>query len=651
MTQDGKNDLSLRRAASLQADIIAKSGLFDHRWYLDRHPDVRGTDAIAQYLATGAAEGRDPGPGFSTSWYLSAYPDVAAEGLNPLVHYALYGRAEGRTVLAPGIGPPAAATRLRIGGDVLGPWLEASRGRWGAVAAFAAAHRGHALAVVVEGDLELPVPFDAWAGGAALMFAVVGEALGASGILLADARYTDAATLTLTLSDSGGSPGAIEAYQALDGALVSLARRPIDPPSPDWPIALADPLLPLLLVHRDAAGAASDASVLVFPSLLPGGLHADEARALALRQAPRVDVGRALAIAHLGTHAPRVAALEGALSPPVTRWFDAVFRRAGDDGEPTTLRLGEGATPCIAALTAALAPATGGIGTGWIATRGDGTVRALVALPATGAYLPASLDPPAALAVPLAIVHPVATAARPPVRDLGEAGGVTVIVDRTRHVDVAALIESIAEQQGVAAVEIVLLGDAAPPAIPSPLAGRVRSGGWPDATRAIVVRVDASVRLPDPATLGVLAAALADPAVGAASCLQETPERPGAGLGGDSPVTVALGGRPGVVVREVALPLGTLPPALPMLALSHRLIAVRHDAAAALRDRADADAALLFGVETIEAGHTNLLATGVVAVTVLAPDLSERVDPVSPAVLSPERIAALLDRIAVVTQV
>lgn len=30
------------------------------------------------------------------AWYLSAYPDVAAAGCDPVEHYRLYGRAEGR---------------------------------------------------------------------------------------------------------------------------------------------------------------------------------------------------------------------------------------------------------------------------------------------------------------------------------------------------------------------------------------------------------------------------------------------------------------------------------------------------------------------------------------------------------------------------
>ena len=51
---------------------------------------------MRHYLFSGAQEGRDPGPVFSTSGYLETYPDVLASGVNPLLHYLKFGRAEGR---------------------------------------------------------------------------------------------------------------------------------------------------------------------------------------------------------------------------------------------------------------------------------------------------------------------------------------------------------------------------------------------------------------------------------------------------------------------------------------------------------------------------------------------------------------------------
>ena len=85
---DGAAVLSNRR-------IIETSGLFDADWYLASYPEVQG-DPLDHYLIHGWAEDRSPGPDFDGPWYLAIHPDVADSGLNPLVHYLLYGVGEGR---------------------------------------------------------------------------------------------------------------------------------------------------------------------------------------------------------------------------------------------------------------------------------------------------------------------------------------------------------------------------------------------------------------------------------------------------------------------------------------------------------------------------------------------------------------------------
>lgn len=80
--------------------LVEQSGLFEPDWYCQQ-PGIAGEAAVwqapvAHYLETGAALGLNPGPGFDGAWYLAAYPDVAEAGVNPLVHYLLHGRAEGR---------------------------------------------------------------------------------------------------------------------------------------------------------------------------------------------------------------------------------------------------------------------------------------------------------------------------------------------------------------------------------------------------------------------------------------------------------------------------------------------------------------------------------------------------------------------------
>ena len=81
--------------------VAAGSDLFDADWYRARYPDLpEGIDPVRHYLDFGAAEERDPGPGFSTGWYFAAYPDIAANDVNPLVHYVMHGHAEGRIIQA-----------------------------------------------------------------------------------------------------------------------------------------------------------------------------------------------------------------------------------------------------------------------------------------------------------------------------------------------------------------------------------------------------------------------------------------------------------------------------------------------------------------------------------------------------------------------
>jgi hypothetical protein len=80
------------------AAALRESALFDRAWYLAAYPDVAasGIDPLDHYVRVGWREGRDPGPDFRSSDYLKANPDVAASGINPLVHYVEFGRSEGR---------------------------------------------------------------------------------------------------------------------------------------------------------------------------------------------------------------------------------------------------------------------------------------------------------------------------------------------------------------------------------------------------------------------------------------------------------------------------------------------------------------------------------------------------------------------------
>ncbi|WP_444938428.1 hypothetical protein [Microbulbifer sp. JMSA002] len=83
---------------------IIKSGFFNEEWYLRNYPDVAcnedaARDPALHYLKHGAFEGRNPGPGFDSQWYLDTNLDVKDSGFNPLLHYISMGRKEGREPL------------------------------------------------------------------------------------------------------------------------------------------------------------------------------------------------------------------------------------------------------------------------------------------------------------------------------------------------------------------------------------------------------------------------------------------------------------------------------------------------------------------------------------------------------------------------
>ena len=86
-----------RKELRAQADLIRQSEHFDESWYVETNLEgAYPPDAVVHYLTVGAQAGFDPSPSFSRHRYLAAYPDVADEGLDPLVHYLLHGRDEGR---------------------------------------------------------------------------------------------------------------------------------------------------------------------------------------------------------------------------------------------------------------------------------------------------------------------------------------------------------------------------------------------------------------------------------------------------------------------------------------------------------------------------------------------------------------------------
>ncbi|PRD52905.1 glycosyltransferase [Phyllobacterium myrsinacearum] len=101
---------------ALDRDLVASSGLFDELFYALQLPDAGdcGTDLVEHYLKAGWKQGIDPSPHFSTIYYLDTNHDVSALGMNPLLHYILYGKKEGRLPRQIRIPPAGETTPLAV---------------------------------------------------------------------------------------------------------------------------------------------------------------------------------------------------------------------------------------------------------------------------------------------------------------------------------------------------------------------------------------------------------------------------------------------------------------------------------------------------------------------------------------------------------
>lgn len=77
---------------------IKKSGLFNKKWYARTYAEVNemGIDPIVHYLIYGWKKNYNPSTRFNTQFYIDSYPDVAAAKVCPLQHYVMSGKREGR---------------------------------------------------------------------------------------------------------------------------------------------------------------------------------------------------------------------------------------------------------------------------------------------------------------------------------------------------------------------------------------------------------------------------------------------------------------------------------------------------------------------------------------------------------------------------
>jgi O-antigen biosynthesis protein len=93
--------------------LVLESGIFDAQYYVSSYAVQVAceAEAVTHYLTTGWKQDFDPSPHFCTEYYLKANDDVAAAGVNPLLHYLRDGRAEGR-------GPLPSVETLQFGAPI-----------------------------------------------------------------------------------------------------------------------------------------------------------------------------------------------------------------------------------------------------------------------------------------------------------------------------------------------------------------------------------------------------------------------------------------------------------------------------------------------------------------------------------------------------
>jgi glycosyltransferase involved in cell wall biosynthesis len=97
------------------AEMRDPNPFFSSRWYLANNPDAAGARTpLDHYLRTAATAPRDPSPLFDAAWYAERNPDLGP--LDPLAHYLLVGRKQGRSASpyegAVAAGRPVTAARL-----------------------------------------------------------------------------------------------------------------------------------------------------------------------------------------------------------------------------------------------------------------------------------------------------------------------------------------------------------------------------------------------------------------------------------------------------------------------------------------------------------------------------------------------------------
>lgn len=93
-------DFNIKEALNYKKayEKILDSNLFDEEFYKENFFPFSNEDLLLHYLFKGYKEDFDPSMNFSTLRYLDNNPSVKKSGMNPLVHYVLWGKNENKKI-------------------------------------------------------------------------------------------------------------------------------------------------------------------------------------------------------------------------------------------------------------------------------------------------------------------------------------------------------------------------------------------------------------------------------------------------------------------------------------------------------------------------------------------------------------------------
>lgn len=82
----------------MRRQTIEASGIFDAQWYLSTYPDVaeQNLDPLTHFLNHGSRELRSPSAEFNARNYYAVHSDLRDHKIEPVFHFVLHGKREGR---------------------------------------------------------------------------------------------------------------------------------------------------------------------------------------------------------------------------------------------------------------------------------------------------------------------------------------------------------------------------------------------------------------------------------------------------------------------------------------------------------------------------------------------------------------------------